>query len=333
MIIKLLVLLTSMFLWMQPAQAQGGPAACHGRLFNPLSDIDWNSAFPITVGGVRIGPNSNPPLMKMSPICLCPGRLGIPSPGIGITFWQPLYLAEIERTPGCFSSLGGLNALPGFEMMASEQATDSGDSGGQTSRMQVHFYQYPAFAVMNLFTQFACLSLSGFDLAYMTELDPTWQSDVWAAVFSPESSLFSHPLAQMACAVDAAAATIAHPLDPLFWCAGHNGSVYPLAGNTSHGNSEFQRNGQILAKYLARQARVGIQWQTIGPTAMCSAHPNPIWVKSQYRINQSYPIVRKGKPVSVGSMGLAQFPPATNYPTRESTVNFIWQGTQCCLRF
>jgi conjugal transfer pilus assembly protein TraU len=308
-------------------------AACQGKVFNPVTDTDWNNMFPVTIMGVRAGSGSNPPLMRMPPVCVCPGRFGVPTPGIGVTFWQPLYVSEIERTPGCLSSLGGVNVLPNYGMLGSEQNNDDNDTGSTVSRMQVHWYEYPAFAMLELFKSMTCFGPSGFNLSYLTEIDPTWQDDLWGAVFSPESALFANPVAQAACAVDAAAASVDFPLDALFWCAGTWGSVYPLTGNGAHTNSAFTLNNLVQAKFLARQARIGLQWQTIGPSATCFAHPNPVWVKSQYRYNQVGPIARRGKPVVTGSPGLAQSPPVANTPGRESTTNLIWQGQQCCMRF
>lgn len=314
------------------ATESGGALGCFGQVFNPLSDTDWNNLYPITIMGVQTGTNNNPPLMYEPPICYCPGAFGYPVPGIGVTFWQPLYISEIERTPGCLSSLGGSSVLSGYSTLQSEQVNEQKD-GGPVSRMQVHWYEYPIFGILDLFKSVACYGSSGVDLLYLTEIDTTWQDDSWGAVFNPEASLFTSTLAQAACSIDAVAAGFDFPLDVMFWCAGHWGGVYPLTGNASSTNSNFQSNNLVQAKFLARQARLGLHFATIGPGAICSPHPSPIWIKSQYRYNQVAPLPRQGKPVVTGSQGMLQFPTISNTPTRESTVNLIWQGQQCCLRF
>lgn len=306
--------------------------SCVGRMFNPVADPDWNNVFPITIMGMRVGPNANPPLMHMPPVCVCPGIFGVPSPGIGVTFWQPLKIYEIARTPGCLSSLGGISILPGYSMLASEQNSTTGKRADKTTRMQVHMYEYPLFAMMDLFKSLVCFNTSGFDLAYMSEFDPTWQDDLWGIVFSPEAAIFASPLLQAACAVDAVATAVAFPLDAMFWCAGAWGQVYPLTGNSPHYNSSFAGNNLVLSKFIARQARLGLEWQTIGPSAVCFSHPSPLWVKSQYRVNQVGPIPRRGRPVTIGDSALTQLPAVANLPTQEHTVNLIWQGQQCCLR-
>jgi conjugal transfer pilus assembly protein TraU len=310
------------------------PGACSGQFFNPIAHTNWNDMFPITVAGMRVsaGGNSTPPLMAvMPPVCVCPTSLGFPFVGIGITYWQPLYISEVEHRPGCLSSLGGIDVLTGaFDMLAGEGTTRGGPQ--RSNRMQIHWFEYPLFSMLDMMKAISCRSRSGFNLAYMTEIDPLWQDETWSAIFTPESAVFANPVAQAACAVDSVASTFSHSLDPLFWCAGSWGSVYPMAGNASHAGDSFTLNNQVQAKFLARNHRMGLQMQTIGPTAICLSHPNPVWIKSQYRFNQVAPVNRRGRSVNTGNYGrMFTFPPVTNAPTQEHTVNLIWQGQQCCL--
>ena len=311
------------------------PPTCEGEFFNPMSDTDWNNMFPITIAGAQITTgNTVAPLMAaMPPVCVCPTVFGFPFVGIGITYWQPLYVVEIERRPGCMSSMGSTSILQNYSDLASEQAGTSGQRNKSTSRMQVHWYEYPLFAMMDMMSSIGCKSSSGYNLGYLTEIDPMWQDDMWSAIFTPESSLFSSPLANLICAVDAVASSLAFTLDPLFWCAGAWGPVYPFTGNSSHTGDPFKLNNQIQAKFIARNHRLGLSWQTIGPTAVCGSHPNPIWIKSQHRYNQVGPIPRKGRAVVTGDDGrIFTYPPITNVPTKEHTINLIWQGQQCCVK-
>ncbi|PMX28452.1 conjugal transfer protein, partial [Pseudomonas sp. MPR-R2A7] len=90
---------------------------------------------------------------------------------------------------------------------------------------------YPLLYWMEILTDFACFEQASFDIAYMTEVDPLWQDDSLAALINPEAIVFANPIAQAACAGDCIAGTVNLPLDPLFWCAGCQGSMYPLNGN------------------------------------------------------------------------------------------------------
>jgi conjugal transfer pilus assembly protein TraU len=310
------------------------PPVCTGQFVNPITHVDWNNMYPITIAGARLSASTgtNPPLMDaMPPVCVCPTIFGIPLVGIGITYWSPQHLVEIENRPGCLSTLGGINVLPRFSMLTSEM-TGAGADDGQTSHMQIHSYFYPVFEMLDMMESMYCRNPGNFDLGYMTEIDPTWQDDLWAAVFAPESGLFANPVAQAACAVDAAAAEVYAPLDALFWCQGTWGATYPLTGNSGHMNNGHAQNNQVLSKFLSRNARLGLEWQTIGPTAICFSHPNPILIKSQYRYNQVLPMPRRGRPVVGGGSGLFQFPPVSNLPTQEFTATVIWQGKQCCAK-
>ena len=80
---------------------------CNGRFINPITDICWDCAFPITIGGAQIVGASTPDTPNPgSPICFC-GR-PIPRSGVSVGFWEPVRLIDISRGPGCFSNLGGL---------------------------------------------------------------------------------------------------------------------------------------------------------------------------------------------------------------------------------
>lgn len=332
------ITLTASALFALPNTAQAiVPAICTGLVYNPITDTDWNNMFPISVAGVPISSGGNTPTPLQSaipPICVCPSALGVPLPGITVTYWQPLYVAEVEQRPGCLSTLGGVSSLGSlYTLLGSEQHQSTAEAPGQDSnRMQVHWYTYPVFGVMDMMKNLGCKTTSGFNLGYMTELDPIWQSDVWSAIMAPESILFASPPAQLACAVDAVASSLEFPLDPLFWCQGTWGNTYPLAGNSSHSGHPFSMNNQILGKFIARSHRMLLMFQTTGPTALCGSHPNPVWTKSQYRYNQIGPFPRKGRAVSTGSAGLLQFPPIANLPTQEHTNSLIWQGQVCCMK-
>jgi len=314
--------------------AAEGKLACQGRVFNPLSDPDWNNVYPITIADGPMGPNADPPLMYEPAVCVCPGIFGIPSYGIGITYWQPLYISEVQKIAGCSSSLGGKMLLNGYAGLNSEQALAQLEKGNpHSTRLQLHWYQYPVFSVLEMFLGLTCRNDDGFNLLYSSEVDPIWQNDPWAATIDPEAPLFASLLAQFACMVDSVAASVAFPVDALFWCAGTWGGVYPMSGNAAHSTSTFQIDNLVLAKFLARQSRLGLQFQTIGPLAECDAVPNPIWLKSQFRVNQVYPIPRHGAPLVIGAPPIQQLPPfMTNVPGEDDTVNLIFEGQQCCLR-
>lgn len=369
--------------------------ACHGKVFNPVTDPNWNDFFPVTIMGLTMGggggsssnnsgsgsasgggassggtssggsssggssgsgssgsgssvqqgiegsianatgQTGDPPTMHEPAVCTCPDAFGLPYIGIGITYWMPAYIAEVEREPGCLATLGGLSILPSYRMEASEQSRGQGsDQGDQSSRMQVNWYHYPIFKVLEMFTSYFCHSSSDrFALAYMTPIDPTWQNDLWGAIFNPEGILFANPLGQAACAVDAVASSFYYPIDALFWCAGTWGSIYPLSGTAPDDNSAQSSNGLILSKFIARESRIGALLGTVTDYNKCSPHYTPVWIKTQFRVDPIGPVTTHGAPIYVGkSEFLWGLLPPANYPTHESSSYLIWNGTQCCMK-
>ncbi len=177
------------------------------------------------------------------------------------------------------------------------------------------------------------MNTSGFALGYMTEIDPTWQNDLWGAVFAPESLLFANAIAQASCAIDAVAATATFPLDPLFWCAGSWGPTYPLTGNANASVGRLQSANLIGAKMIARLSRMGVLWDTVGPQAMCGSIPMPIWIKSEFSIDPVYPMIslKMGMKIGASSTVWETIPPQT-YPVFENLNQVIFQEQQCCIR-
>ncbi|MHB1666156.1 TraU family protein [Thiomonas sp.] len=320
----------------QAASSSRGGVACHGRFYDPITDTNWDDFLPISIMGVTYSNGSeDPPLMEEPPVCVCPSHFfGIPMIGIGITFWEPNYIAEITRDPGCLITLGGKNILPEFATeMGPVQKGGGKDDDSDQSREQVHWYVYPVFSLLRLFTDFVCLNSSGFQLADLTEIDPFWQNDEWGAVLSPEAILFANPIAQSMCIVDAVASTFWYPLDPMFWCAGAWGGIYPFTGNSPTTESDQSMDGLVLTKYLAWSARLGLLSDTIGPQAECFSGPMPILIKSEFRIDPIFPLPTFGAPIYIGESefewGLS---PPENFPAFDDEAYLLWTGVQCCLR-
>lgn len=319
-----------------PAQAG---IACHGRFYDPITDTNWLDFLPITIMGIALPPTGgimgDPPLMREPPLCVCPSHiLGIPTIGIGVTFWEPQYIAEITRDPGCLITLGGIDLLPMFKTEMGPMGKGGGKGNNtDNTRDQVHWYVYPVFAMLKLFTDFVCLDTSGFELANMTEVDPFWQNDLWGAILSPEAILFANPITQAMCVVDAISSTFWYPLDPMFWCAGAWGGIYPFTGNSPNTESDQSNDMLVLTKFLAMSARIALLWGTIGPQAICFSTPMPILIKSEFRVDPIFPIPTEGAPIYIGqSEFMWGLTPPENFPAFDDEADLIWVGEQCCLR-
>ena len=272
--------------------------SCTGRFVNPLTDVCWECLFPISIGAVGIGaaagaPDTpNPP----SPLCYC----GTPIPRIGLSvgMWEPARLIDVSRAPFCFSNLGGLTVDPGVGAARGKTGASGGD-GASSSTWHVHYYTYPLLSWIGALLDLGCMETGGLDIAWISELDPTWNDEELSFLLHPEAVLFTGLPAQAACAADCAAASAGLPLDGLFWCAGCQGGMYPLTGTVSAHVGGVQASLLAAERMVFRLHRLGLALGTSGAAALCSPYPMPIIKKTQYRWQMSQPVPRHGPAAGV----------------------------------
>lgn len=308
----------------------GTNAKCTGRFVNPITDICWSCVFPITIGGFKVSPSGEDTPNSKTPICTC-GK-PVPRVGIPITFWEPVRLVDVTRTPYCLVNMGGVQLMK--RGVKGHGGVGSGTNGQmRQSFYHLHWYMYPVMYWLELLVDFLCMEKGKVDVAYITELDPTWNDDETAFILNPEAVLFANPIAQASCAVDCAAATSGFPLDQMFWCAGCHGSLYPFGGTVTHHVGGVQASLLIVERTLAKLHRLGVLPGTAGRKALCGHYYMPIIQKTQYKTQMLYPI------------------PATNskqcYPIGRSDVLWssnkefpfqgedfgylIWRKRTCCM--
>lgn len=304
-------------------------AVCHGVFLNPVTDVCWECILPIKIGGVPAWPSDlvDSPDLTKSPVMACPTPIG-PRPCVPTSFWEPARFVETVKEPFCFPSIGTSlgNPSPGTLGGGIKK------QGSHSTFAQSHYFIFPVWALMDVVLNSACVENEGFDVAYITEVDPLWNDDLLMAMLEPEAILFANPLAQLACVADAVASNLGLPLSPLFWCMGSWGSAYPLTGH--HNSADYvQGNAAIAAKTIYKMGR---QLLLMDPAvALCAAVPTPIWVKEHYRLQEAKP-VRDFicHPIGVSSMvwGYAKNPPYG--AAGNSGDNFLWlifRKHDCCM--
>ncbi|PKM44762.1 MAG: conjugal transfer protein [Gammaproteobacteria bacterium HGW-Gammaproteobacteria-1] len=293
---------------------------CVGRFINPITDICWECVLPIMIDSPGI--------------CICPA----PWPqfvryGIVFSFWEPVWLVDITREPYCFTNLG-MEIDPGFSATAG-YPTNSAGSRDKKAFYQAHIYEnFFWTASFGSMIDNACkLSYSGggnYGVEWFTEFDPLWADDELAFILAVESALFANTVAQAACAADCVAATVGNPLDPLFWCAGCQGSLYPMGGNTSEQTGGIMASNLLAERLVAKMHRQMLAWDTTGWE--CGNSPMPIIKKSQYRTQVTYPIPRTAN--GCPSYGATEVPTAMGQEVPYSGEDFgylIWRKRRCCV--
>jgi hypothetical protein len=266
---------------------------CVGRMWNPITDLDFTDMGKIQILGFTLmqAPSvGEPPEHTAEDICFC--RNGLQTGlGFGLTFWAPSYIEDLARQAGCLGFMGGMEILPGFSSLSSSQAyTFHEQRKDETTNMQLHWVYADITAIVGASLFQECNVVMGsMEIPYMSELDFVWQNDVTSAIMTPELSLLASTpmLTQMACGAESIANTLG---DWQNWgvCA-WAGMRMPMDGVTIAKDSAQVTNMDITIKYLARAAVLGTTLQTMGNANICAPSYSPVYDPFQDRFQWSYP--------------------------------------------
>ena len=311
-----------------------GLANCVGRFVNPVSDICWSCLFPITIGGMRVSASGEDTGNPRSVLCTC--RNPLPRVGVPISFWEPVRLVDVTRTPYCMVNMGGIKLQErGVQGRGEvENAHTTGNRGRmRASFYHVHWYVYPVIYWLELLTDFVCMEKGAFDVAYITELDPLWNDDETGFILNPEAVLFANPVAQAACAADCLSASSGFSLDTLFWCGGCQGSLYPFTGSVSAHVGGVQASLLVVERMIAKLHREGLLWGTMGREGWCDRYPMPVLKKTQYKTQMLYPVPstasRQCHPLGRSE---ALWASGKEFPYQGEDFGYlIWRKRNCCL--
>ncbi|MBY7933076.1 conjugal transfer pilus assembly protein TraU [Vibrio furnissii] len=269
---------------------------CGSNMVNPVSDMCWSCFFPIRIGSTTIFDTGLPDSQTEGAVV---GSCPAPPPvfwryGVNVSYWEPYTLADVVKEPWCMESMGFSIKAPNAMTLGGDDSY-SGESPqhGKGATYNVHWYKYPIFAILDIVESIACAQDSGgLDVAYMTEIDPTWLDEDSAAVMYPEALLFNNPVGALACAPDALVTLLgtSTAIDPLFWCIGSQGLSYPFVGKTSTRQSPIQNAVEIMEKFNYKLHRQGFVNEThSGNPANCMAAPDVYLPKSRYRYQMTRP--------------------------------------------
>lgn len=303
---------------------------CKATFINPITDIRWDAMFPVEIAGIEIkGPSTlaNPDRVRQV-ICTCrrDNRLVL---GVTVSYWNPSRIVETTKVPYCFPTLGGLQ-LTNPELGTKHGSTDP-KVNRQTTKQNAHWYIFPVWHILDIFVDIPCVPTEGFDLAYITEIDPTWNNDLVGFILNPEALLFGNPVAQLACIADSISSTANRPIDALFWCQGAWNNVYPLTGNISEPNF-IKANAGLASRMIYKMHRQALFWDTA--LNLCGAQIAPIWHKSHFKMHMIKPV--RSEPMFIGKPSII-WETGKNPPfgtAGQGPDNFSWmifQRVKCCL--
>lgn len=267
---------------------------CSGKFANPITDICWSCIFPIKIAGsvtlasMNQEDSSNPG----DTICACT-KNGIPKVGLPVSFWEPVRKVDVVRDPFCLSGLGGIDMDPGLD--TPEHGRTRFDNQTDNAFYQVHWYIDPIIYILEVILDNGCLEKQGFDIAYMTELDPMWSDDELTRILEPDNYLFANFPAIAACAADCVTATTGFPNNLFFWCAGCQGSLYPSNGNVQYHTGGVRSSSLVMQKLVYKMHRMGVMWAAHGKEGMCGYYPLLVMDKQAYKYQMLYPIPQTKK--------------------------------------
>ena len=187
------------------------------------------------------------------------------------------------KDPWCFNLIGADLGGNGFLAGDSQRTTKASKS----MFAQAHYYMLNVWSLLDLFLDLPCLENTGFDVGYITEVDPLWNDDLLAFLLNPEALLFGNPVLQFSCIADSVAANAGLPLDVLFWCMGSWGSAYPLTGHKGN-DSIVEDNAALAGRMIYKLVREYTLLDTA--TNVCGPTMWPIWTKSHYRLQIMKPV-------------------------------------------
>ena len=332
--------LTLLLIILFPLSSSAG-GKCNGRFLNPITDICWSCIFPITIGKIPLIRSSkfkdtkNPSM----PVCFC-NRGGIPMvPGLTIGFWEPIRIIEITKTPFCLVSLGGLKVMSSKNHGSHKKIRTESEKRSK-AYYHIHYYIYPPLFLLNLITDFGCMDMASYDLAYLSELDPSHHSDSLANFMHPETFLLSNPIAKMACSVDCIASTATkRSMDLLFWCAGCQGSIYPFTGTVESHIGGVATSQLLATRQIAKLHRLGLARQTATSSSkpngkICKSSYNWRIPKSQYRTQMTYPRPNVKGGYSCNNIGMSDvmYSSGREFPYKgEDFAYLLFRKRNCCL--
>ena len=303
-------------------QASLYAAGCNSAPINPITDVSWQCIFPVSLAGMASFGGEGEEKAS-NPICVCDGGKRV---GIKVSFWEPARIIDTVSSPWCMMPLGQ-------ELNIGKKGKLAGSlyrgRGTTKAFQQVHYYQYPVWQLLDLFTDIPCLSDSSFDVLMATELNPAWNNEALALIVNPEAVLFANPAAIAACMADSSMSLKGKPMSALFWCMGSWGNTYPLSGSIT-ATDYVEANAALAARSVFLMGRTGLLKDT-SPEG-CGWQYTPIWRKNRYRLQEMRP-VKTSSCQSIGKSGLLWTGQKQPLVGKDNFSWMLFRKVDCCVSY
>ena len=307
---------------------------------DPFSTIDWGFFFDeFLLGSYGYG-NSKSPFCQ----CVTNSKLGQIDAGIKMRIVDMTGFAEVTDTPfyfPCFMK-NHPNKVAMKKRSVSLSTTSENLEDETGTYMNAHFITYPIFAVLNLFTNQACLSGGKIDLPFIGELEPEWYNEFVAVYTHPENVLVSNPIAQLACLQDCVSSAFKKPNESLIWCRGcwhtqraGDGMVHGKIGILDAAELTVNMLDYMAMSYRSAQsipvfhlpAGLKINLASANDIACGVRRYFPRVIKPAYFLQPAYPTVNSPIPIGYPPLLWTNFKTVPGYTSR---VFAIWKKKICC---
>lgn len=311
---------------------------CTGAFANPITGMCWSCVMPIGISSIFFKGNQDG-TKDLSGwrryVCTCDLYVGVP-----ISYYEPARIIDVTTKPYCMVGLGGVKfGNTGLFDFDSAGIVQEQYDTEKMHVFQAHYYINPVMYIIGqALDNSKCFEQSGFDVAYITEVDPSWLNAEFANLLSPDSFLYATMPAVVACTGDCIASTVNFGLAAMHWCVGCNGLMYPMTGVIDDNSSTIESSGVIMLRLLNKLHRQGINLSYYGNNGLCGGYRQILMNKRQYKYSMQYPVsqtksVVQGMQTALngasggGSIGETVTDSADFVGTNNKT------GKQCCQPF
>lgn len=310
--------------------------AGNGKFLNPITDVCWKCMFPLQVAGYDLykgGETSHSSDKDRKKLCHCPSeKKEMPTLiGVPVQFWEPSRLIDVTMVPYKLKGFGGMR------LSKSEKQRGASYVCGNTKYAfyQVHVYEYPLLNLVGMANDLVCTEFAGdqfeIKIAYLSEKDPAWNNEKLLTYLNPEMLLFANPIAQVSCSSDCIQSSIQKPNDLLFWCAGCQGSLYPLFGFVAEFVGPLQASLLLVQRAIAKLHLEGLL-KTYKEGSYCKKEYSLRAKRTQYKTQLLYPVASTKGPCNALGKTEIFWGANKSFPVDGEDFTYIlWTQRRCCL--